>query len=301
MMHFKLSGRSEAVDKISFFGKKVKIIVGIVKIACLGVGTDPTPRQGHLYYFTKQNFIAVREDDDTHTCRTIIQIAEIKSLEYDERKTMFKVTMQNSQVYKFVFKIKEVSSLFQTKLRKHLETLKSSGEELVVRHPGELKFFVGAFFDSLIQDFHNHHFAPKNTYKSLIEGCWSRQMFDPRLLPLFLREAPLKELDTFLTRGDPTLEAHCFIATCRYTITEDEIMAATPKLDNNESNTLLVLTMSKPMFSVHPRGKALSSLYNRYLPSNKFLEHFRLNRVYFVSKISGVTPQPFNYWLLPIQ
>lgn len=303
-MQFKLPDRPGVSDKLAFFGRKVKIIMGVVKLAATGPVNEPTPRVGHLYYFTKQNFIAVKCDDQLYGWDHVIQLATVKTFEFDERKTMFKMTLMNAQIFKFVFKIKEVSALFQKKIKKHLEFLRLNRDEQVIRNPGEIKFFVGAFFDSVVLDFHNQLYTPKSNYKSLIEGCWSRSLFDTKCLSLFFKESPLKELESFFGKSDSVLEPHCFIANCQVKFaggSELSGLSVTGSGDPNEPKSLLLLTMSKPMFSVLPRGKALSSLFNKYLQPGKLFSNFAINRVYLISRIQEHSAASMNYWLFPLQ
>lgn len=304
MMQFKLPDRPGVSDKLAFFGRKVKIIMGVVKLAATGPVNEPAPRVGHLYYFTKQNFFAVKGDDNLYGWDHIVQLATIKTFEFDDRKAMFKVTLMNTQVFKFVFKIKEVSALFQKKIKKHLEFLRLNRDEQRIRKPGQIKFFVGAFFDNVVLDFHNQLYTPKPAYKSLIEGCWSRSLFDPKTLPLFFKESPLKELESFFAKSDSVFEPHCFIANCQIRLAGDSELSGgsqTGTGDPNEPKSLLLLTMSKPMFSVLPRGKAISSLFNKYLQPGKLFSNFTINRVYVISRIQEHIAAPVSYWQLPLQ
>lgn len=303
MIQFKLSDKTETSDKIAFYGKKVKVIAGLVKLAYPNSAKEHTPRLGHLFYFVKQNFIALYEPENNLFCKKIIQIAEIKTFEFDERKTMFKITLQNFQAVKFVFKIKETSDLFQVKIKKNLNILRIQVPPPQLKSWTELKYFVACFFENIVHDFLKDRYVPKPGYKNLIEGIWSKNLVEIRLLKYYLQNTALKEIEAFLLKESSPFDQHVLILTAFVELSEEDTIYKNGDDDDSKptlnKNTLIILSMSKPMFYVNPKNRALANMYNKYLTPGKFSQTFKLNRIYFISRLKENSTEDFDYWILP--
>ena len=136
----------------------------------------------------------------------------------------------------------------------------------------------------------------------MIEGVWSKHLIELRVLKHFLRNSPLREIENFLQKGENSLDSHVLILTCEVEISGEDSLIKSSSQDTKQKmnmSTLVILTMSKPMYHINPTSKALSNMYNKYLTSNKFSEYFRVNRVYFISRLTESSKKDFDFWILP--
>ena len=94
MLRFKLTDQDKSSDSIIFFGRKIKVLMGIVKVAFFSNPNEKSVKTTYLFYFFKQRYITIIDESNTSSFRIIIQLVQIKQLEFEKKRAILKFSFK---------------------------------------------------------------------------------------------------------------------------------------------------------------------------------------------------------------